>query len=101
MTSSTQTGSSGEDVGGGWLPIASAPKDGTHVLVCFAEPPFHTLWTFQQRPATVAHFWEGEGAPDRGWYLSVCWYEQDDPMTTPTHWQPLPEPPSPSQDTKD
>lgn len=77
-----------------WRPIETAPKDGTHVLVCFDEPKYGPYWTFQQRPPTVAH-WFGPadlpGLRSGGWYLSV--HQNDAERIYPTHWMPLPEPP--------
>lgn len=77
-----------------WRPIETAPKDGTHVLACFADPEFGQYWTFQQRPPTVVH-WFGPadlpGLRSVGWYLSVN--ENDGGRQHPTHWMPLPNPP--------
>lgn len=75
----------------GWQPIETAPKDGTHVLVAFDNPPYSEHWTFQQRPPTVAH-WFGPaplpGLRAGGWYLSVS--HNDGGRIDPTHWMPLP-----------
>jgi hypothetical protein len=69
-----------------WRDISSAPKDGTHILVCEARPPYDNSWTFAQRPPTVAHWFEDQ---DGGaFYLSVTHTEQ--PPVKPTHWMPLP-----------
>lgn len=60
-----------------WLPIQTAPKDGTHILVT------------NGRLCTVAHYFEGDTGG--GWYLS--WNEfacsADYQMNTITHWQAL------------
>lgn len=56
-----------------WLPIETAPKDGTRILC--AHPHFGVR---------AMHFEQGE------WWLSGCSCSDDGP---PTHWQPLPEPP--------
>ena len=63
---------------GGWKPISTAPKDGTHILVCDATRP--------HQPPTSAHWWE------TNWALSVCRYgdESDHGCDTLTHWMPLP-----------
>ena len=77
-----------------WRPIETAPKDGTHILACFATRPFGPTWGFAQRPPTVVHWF---GPPDLpglrsgGWYLSV--QTADSERVHPTHWQPLPAPP--------
>lgn len=59
---------------GEWLPIESAPRDGTTVL----------LW---------APHWK---TPETGWtYGRDDWQDcrKDTPTRPPTHWQPLPPPP--------
>lgn len=76
-----------------WQPIATAPKDGTHVIVCDRSDD---SFPFSQRPPTVAHWF---GPPDLpglrsgGWYLSVSYTEQPR-LNWPTHWMPLPPPPA-------
>lgn len=75
--------------GGAWLPIETAPRDGTRVLLymtggkqCVARTEHHPFGG----PMWVVY---GEmGKPD-------CWcLATEDEETTPTHWQPLPAPPS-------
>lgn len=78
----------------GWRPIAEAPRDGTHLLVCFADPPYGPHWAFDQRPPTVAHWFGPADLPGLragGWYLSVT--QQDSERIYPTHFMPLPPPP--------
>lgn len=64
--------------GDGWLPIETAPKDGTQVLCAFFS------W----------------GEPDKGYSMEVvswmgdCWASEAYPIYPPTHWRPLPSPPS-------
>lgn len=76
------SGGSDETVGDDWCPISTAPKDGSHILVAFAD---------QHLPATSAHWF---GPPDLpslrsgGWYLSV--QQNEGPRIHPTHWKPLP-----------
>ena len=75
----------------GWQPMESAPKDGTHILVCFGDRPYDEHWTFAQSPPTVAHWF---GPPDLpgiragGWYLSVQQHEGE--RVHPSQWLPLP-----------
>lgn len=74
----------------GWQSIETAPRDGTHILVCF-DQPFDLNWSFAQRPPTVAHWFGPADAPglrSGGWYLSVS--EMDQGRINPSHWQPLP-----------
>ena len=67
---------------GEWQPIETAPKDGRRVLV---------MWEYWSSEPFVAYFkhgrWNGEVA------LSEC---SDD---GPTHWMPLPSPPTPEGNT--
>jgi hypothetical protein len=65
-----------------WGTIETAPKDGTHILVCFG--PYDRWTTFAQQPPTVAH-WFGDG-----WYLSRCPFDHD--ALQPLMWRPLPPP---------
>jgi hypothetical protein len=68
-----------------WCPIETAPKDGSHILVCLADASM-----------TVGRF-RGER-----WGLAVGWAicEDDDPEPpAPTHWMPLPSPPTPATET--
>jgi hypothetical protein len=58
----------------GWQPIETAPKDGTDVLVGFAN---------QNRPSVVV-----------GWFDNWTEYDSMNIIKgTPTHWHPLPAPP--------
>lgn len=76
-----------------WQDIGTAPRDGTHILVCDRSDD---SFPFSQRPPTVAHWF---GPPDLpglragGWYLSVSHTEQPR-LQGLTHWAPLPSPPS-------
>lgn len=74
----------------GWLPIGSAPTDGTHILVCDARVPFTEFWTFNQRPPVVVHWWPS--LSEQGFYWSTG-SSVDDLPGEYTHWRPLP--PSP------
>ncbi len=58
-----------------WQPIATAPRDGTDILL-----------GFRRRRAVVAHGFESV----HGWYFS-----DDDDLVVhePTHWMPIPKPP--------
>jgi len=65
-----------EELGGGWQPIETAPKDGTPILVCLAD-----------NNITTAEYL-GE------WCLiSFAEGHIDDSSCTPTYWMPLPKPP--------
>jgi len=59
---------------GGWKPISTAPKDGTEILGYWARSKVYGLTE-----------WRGDGWID----------EEGDPVSDPTHWMPLPEPPTP------
>lgn len=68
--------------GVGWSPIASAPKDGTIVLVWLNVPSNF------RGPVVVPAFWcdEEDGL--------VTAYQFHKRIWVGTHWRPLPEPPS-------
>ena len=61
----------------GWQPIATAPRDGTEVLVYRKYDTGYEL-------ITVAHYFAGKD----NWEQGVGMYD-----IVPTHWQPLPDPP--------
>lgn len=69
---------------GGWLPIETAPKDGTEMLLLFGNAEY----IFGKTHGRVrAACWTGSGA-SANWSLP---YFKDNP---PTAWQPLPAPPA-------
>lgn len=78
-----------EGMVGGWMPIETAPKDGTTVLV---SPP-----TWPGRACSTAHY-----NADRFAKKPRPFWERDDALrsisisreTPPTHWMPLPEAPN-------
>ena len=75
-----------------WMPIETAPKDGTRILLYF--PPQHPSWTrtieggfyekdrFAKKPRP---YWTGDGERVYG----VLHYRTNQP----THYQPIPAPP--------
>lgn len=79
-----------------WRDIATAPKDGTHILACDARVPYGPHWGFNHRPPTVVHWWANPG--EEGFYTSVNETEPLAPFPA-THWKPLgPEPSNQTQD---
>ena len=74
---------------GGWLPIETAPKDGTEMLLLFGNAEY----IFGKTHGRVrAACWTGSGA-SANWSLP---YFKDNP---PTAWQPLPAPPAQKEPT--
>ncbi len=67
--------------GGGWQDIATAPKDGTKILLLIDWDDFSYVGRF------MGDVWEVQ------WNGDVP--AADDPDWVPTHWQPLPPPPTP------
>lgn len=87
--------------GEGPLPIATAPRDGTRVLI-FVPPDQGEVRA--RRPDTALTTNDEWLAGLRGWF--TAWYEGDAwhtglrdcydsyaPLDPPTHWMPLPEAP--------
>ncbi len=71
-----------------WEPIKTAPKDGRFLLGFFPDQP---LKISQMRyDEAMSHF---DGINNLGWLVGST---NDDsiPMTPPSHWMPLPEPPA-------
>lgn len=60
-----------------WQPIETAPKDGTWVLL------------YHQYARISDWYWDGQK-----WHNDVLDWGDDEPSLAPTHWQPLPDPPS-------
>lgn len=62
-----------------WMPIETAPRDGTRVV----------LWGASE---SVLAYWYGDSL---GWQLvhTGAWAEDADVGIDPTHWRPLPEGP--------
>ena len=64
-----------------WQPIETAPKDGSAILISF--------WRFAkpggERGAAIAHFVNGVWVDDE---------DEGGQFHPPTHWQPLPTPPT-------
>ncbi|ELT48113.1 hypothetical protein [Brucella intermedia] len=73
--SSPDHADAGKVEGDGWLPIESAPKDGTIVLLGWNDPDIEEI-------GAVAGWYEG-GPADK------CWYDQYHEPVTATHWMPL------------
>ncbi len=71
-----------------WQPIETAPKDGSLILVF--EPTCHAdeqIWMTEWRANTAATSWGGsEGG---AWTIYM-----DGQRIEPTHWMPLPAPPT-------
>lgn len=63
-----------------WMPIETAPKDGSTVLVGCAV-----------RVGVAAHVAPGRRFRGKPWRANGQWGEQL--WWEPTHWMPLPEPP--------
>jgi hypothetical protein len=75
-----------------WLPIESAPKDGTIILLASGEQMVSARWrdSIPERKSVIGEytFWFTE--------TPAMWEVVDGRAMTvvePTHWQPLPEPP--------
>ena len=73
---------------GGWMPIETAPRDGTEVLLFTPGTEDEALLAGHDEPApyTFIGLFDAKGE----WVTAeseLNWY-------TPTHWLPLPEPPS-------
>lgn len=68
---------------GGWLPIETAPKDGTEVLLLFSKAEYILG---KPHGRVRAACWTGSGS-SANW--SIPYFKDD----APTAWQPRPNPP--------
>lgn len=98
-----------ERLGAGWLPIETAPKDGTHVLLYApaseykGEPTAARLtygyWLVEEHGAYLGDCGgecrcpEYDDPPEPYWFSDDGGFTKEDP---PTRWMPLPSAPSPA-----
>jgi len=68
-----------------WKRIATAPKDGTHILGAVMDGS--NGLGYGVPIMAVVHWWDNPG--ERGWYTSVNELEPENPLPI-THWRPLP-----------
>ena len=71
-----------------WKDIATAPKDGTSILL-FGLPTKTGETTFS-RPVRLTGYWD---EIDSSWCSTTA--DWTGPFVDATHWQPLPAPPKP------
>lgn len=76
------------EIAGGWQPIETAPRDGTEVLICWADIPQMAVAQWDQDYAEM-DFAEGVGWRDGSDYGCGGMIG-----AMPTHWMPLPPPPT-------
>jgi len=78
----------------GWLPIESAPKDGTRILACGGDCDELQLVAWLNDSSIS---WKKAMA----WCSPDSWQDEHGGYSTysPTHWQPLPAPPIPTEST--
>lgn len=71
-----------------WRPIETAPKDGTVILVCND----HGTWA-----ARYVDVYQSGYVPEHKWHSLMLNHKHmigPYPSLIPTHWQPLPTPPT-------
>ena len=81
----------------GWQPIETAPKDGTFVLLYGIRSHWQGPRANGPRPRKL-----GEPSVRQGHWSSGLWQTGDlSRWEAPTHWMPLPEPPSTNPEGED
>lgn len=74
-----------------WQPIETAPKDGTEVLLWFAQFGWRSIGAWLPwGDSSYPFLWQCAGRN-----LHRPWKYEGDDGSYPTHWHPLPEPPKP------
>jgi hypothetical protein len=68
-----------------WQPIATAPRDGTEILIC--NPEYNVVLTVRANDVWWIGSWNNKDVIERvgeaAIYLASPWFD-------PTHWMPLP-----------
>lgn len=77
-----------------WQDIATAPRDGRYIVAARFRNGNELCWVQHSRWITVAEIIEIEGGDEDDWDAGWTQGDQDDEPIYPTHWQPLPEPPT-------
>lgn len=73
----------------GWQDVSTAPKD-RHLLLCGQQIPDNSGVRFGGVIVTSG-YWDGI---DSSWCMTGSTWQG--PFIEPTHWMPLPEPPTPT-----
>ena len=72
-----------------WQPIETAPKDGTHILVC--EAPTENDGDFGLFVQRASWWSDGPDDPDpEGWVVYCSLVKEPRVFFEPTHWMPIP-----------
>lgn len=81
----------------GWQPIATAPRDGSSIIVHKNDWPgcpggvAEECWSGN---TDVAAWWDGENGGKGAWICYMAAIRDPDLHFEPTHWMPMPKPPS-------
>ena len=87
-----------------WQPIATAPKDGTAVLVMRDIWPGTKSGHAEEcngHNTYVAEYWPDEGDSDGCWMCYMDLIQDPQCPIDPTHWMPLPPPPETNEEADD
>jgi len=76
---------------GAWQPIATAPRDGTWVLLAGGECDYDEESDAKTRPV-VGQWSNYRNGSQIGWHWQFAWYDGGyyGEYENPTHWMPLP-----------
>ncbi|WP_419792501.1 hypothetical protein [Pseudomonas citronellolis] len=80
-----------------WQPIDTAPRDGTEIILRRGARVSSGAWIEWSKSAAEHHSTTGEYLGQVEYDSGTCWSSWDGGFTEdepPTHWQPLPAPPS-------
>lgn len=74
-----------------WMPMETAPKDGTRILVSFGNMGVREVAWLEPENASFEIWCVDDNK--HGPFALRGWSDHDGSLNAPTHWQPLPTPP--------
>lgn len=80
-----------------WQPIETAPRDGRYIIASRFRNGDELCWVQHSRWITVAEIIEMQGGDEDDWDAGWTEGNEEEEPIYPTHWMPLPPPPTTPQ----